>query len=214
MYKLVLYGLMILCFISLVLSALSILPYSVISLIESFLAITVVCYLSNAIFAKLFKVETNVESASISSFILFLLLLPLSSLLDLWFFVLAGVVAMASKYFLAIRKKHIFNPSAFSLVVIGLCGSGLGLWWVGSTAMLIPTAILGFLVLRKVKRFTMFGVFLASSMLSMSIFALFQGMSLYDVLSQAFLSGSIIFLGTIMLTEPFTTPPQKYSQII
>jgi hypothetical protein len=46
-----------------------------------------VCGVSNFALAKLFKVETNIESVWISVFILTLILSPITSVDDLWGFV-------------------------------------------------------------------------------------------------------------------------------
>lgn len=214
MYKLVLYGLQILALISIILGFAGVVSYSGISLLYSALVITIVCYTSNYLLARIFKVQENVESSSITAFILFFVLGPISSLSDIIIFVIVGVLAMASKYFLAIGKKHVFNPVAISIFIVGVFGSGVAYWWVGSSVLLIPTAILGFLILRKVKRFQMFFSFIASAVVSLSIVALFNNLNIFESLSANFLSGPLIFFGAIMFTEPFTTPPKRNLQII
>ncbi len=218
MYKLVLYGLMILCSISVGLGFMGVLSYSGLSLIYSILAITVACYTSNFVLGKLFSVETNVESSSITAFILFFVLSPITSLSNLYVVVIVGCIAMASKYFLAIEKKHLFNPAAVSVFVVGLFGSGIASWWVATSSLVIPVVILGFLVLRKLKRFQMFSVFVLASLVSIFVFNFSSlGNSLDNIgefLKITFLSGPILFLGTIMLTEPFTTPPTKNLRMV
>ncbi len=213
MYQLVLRGLQVLVAVSIIFSFLGILPYNGFLQIISFFVLTISCYSANFLFAKIFKVTTNVESSSISSFILFFVLLPIESLNDFWWVAGLGVLSQLSKYVLAIQKKHIFNPVAITVFIGGLLGSGLALWWVGSSVMIIPVIILGFLVLRKVKRFSLFLSFIFASVISLSIFGILNDLSVYDALSQAILSGPIIFFGTIMLTEPLTTPPSRKLQI-
>ncbi len=213
MYKLVLFGLLILSGISVLLSLFGLLYYNPLQMLGSFLLITTVCYLTNEIFARILKVQTNSESYFITALILFLTLLPVSSYSDLGWYVLAGIVAMASKYIFAINKKHIFNPAGVALVTLGLLGNGLASWWVGSMAMLFPTIVLGFLVLRKLKRFSLFFSFIVSVLLTTIAVAMYQGLNLNEVLAFTFLSGPIIFFGTIMLTEPMTTPPGRNLQI-
>ena len=214
MYRLMLNGLFVLVFVSVVFGFAGILPYGGISLLASFITLTVTCYVSNYIFSKIFKVQINIESSSITALILFFLLFPITKIADLPIFVLVGVLAMASKYILVIKKKHIFNPTAISIFIVGLFGSGVVSWWVGSSVMLIPVAILGFLILRKVSRFELFFSFLVVSLSAsvMSFLYLRHGVDLKDIL-QMFTSGPIIFLGAIMLTEPLTTPPTKKLQM-
>ena len=213
MYKLVLYGLFILAGISIVLGFLGQVSYGGLSLIYTFFTLTFVCYLSNEIFFFFFKVQTNVESSSITALILFFLVFPISTLSDVKIVALVGLVAMLSKYILVIKKKHIFNPAAVGILVLGFFGFGIGSWWVGSLAMLIPTAILGFLVLRKVRRFTMFFTFLAVAILSIFITRFTPTLDVVGLFKEIFTSWPIIFLGTIMLTEPLTTPPTKKLQV-
>lgn len=214
MYKLVLYGLMILTVIAICLGFAGVLPYSGLSLVYSMFAVTVVCYVSNEAFAKLFSVQTNVESSSITAFILFLVLSPIVSLSDLYLTVLVALMAMASKYVLAINKKHVFNPVAISIFIIGLFGSGIAIWWVATAWMLLPTAVLGFLVLRKLKRFQVFFTFVVVSLISIFAFNYSATLNILDFLKIVFLSGPILFFGSIMFTEPLTTPPTKKLQIM
>ncbi len=213
MYKLVLYGLQILTGISIVLGFLGHLPFSGTSLILSFLTLTVTCWATNTLFAKVLKVQTNVESYSISAFILYFVTFPLESFSDFRLLVLVAFIAMASKYLLAINKKHLFNPVAIALVILSLFGVGIGAWWVGSSVMFLPALILGFLVLRKLRRFTMFFMFFVVAVLSILYSGTSNGYLVSNILKEIFTSWPIIFFGTIMLTEPLTTPPTKHMQI-
>jgi len=212
MYRLVLYGLLVLAGISIIFGFTGILSYSGTSLIYSLLLIVAVCGVSNYLLAKLFKVQTNIESVWITAFILFFILFPISSWTDVWFYVLAGALAMVSKYFLAIQKKHIFNPAAVSVFLLGLFGVGVS-WWVGSSVMLIPVMIFGFLVLRKLRRFNLFFAFLLAGVISVFAVGLSHGSGFYEIFTSTFLSGPIIFFGSIMLTEPLTTPPTRKLQM-
>ena len=212
MYKLVLYSLQILTAFSILCGFLGFLPFSGFHLIFSALVITIVCYGTNYVLAKLFQVTTNVESSSITSYILFLILAPIATFSDLWTVVTICIVAMASKYIIAIHKKHIFNPAAIALVVIGLFGSGVAIWWVATPIMLPLVLICGLLIVKKVCRFELFFTFIFSSILSIFAFSFLRGagFSLVEVLT----AWPILYFGTIMLTEPTTTPPQKSMQII
>lgn len=214
MYKLVLYGLQILAGLSILLGFFGKLPFSGLSLVYSFLTLTITCWGTNTIFEKIFKVQTNVESYSITAFILFFITFPIESISDFKLLVIAGFIAMASKYLFAINKKHIFNPAGIALVFLSIAGYGISAWWVGSTILFIPTFILGFLVLRKVRRFSMFFAFLAASFVSISLFGVLNGTSLWGSVSTIFTSWPVLFLGSIMLTEPLTTPPTMKLQLV
>src|SRR3989344_3573443 len=225
MYRLILYGLAVITLIVFVLSFLGLISFSPLSLLFSLLTLWFVCFVTNQIFATLLKVQTNIESIWISAFILFLILFPIQSVSDVPIFLLVGFMAMASKYVLVWRKKHIFNPVAISVFVTSLFGFGIASWWVGSSVMLIPTLIFGFLVLRKVSRFELFFAFLGTAFLSLIVFGAsntgFQHMLgmpsrmfFMPIIIITLFSSPVIFLGSIMLTEPLTTPPNKKMQII
>ncbi len=214
MYRLVMHGLMTLAIISVAFGFMGGLSYGGFSLLISFLLITFVCYVTNMLISKIFNVQINTESSAISGLILFFILFPIHDISGALVSVLVGVVAMVSKYVLAIHKKHVFNPVAVAVFVVGLFGFGVGSWWIGSSIMLIPVAVFGFLVLRKVQRFEMFTSFLLTAILSISVVGFIQGSNIYEILRQVLLSGPILFFGAIMLTEPLTTPPTNTLQAI
>lgn len=192
MYKLVLYGLFLLVLYAVAFEG----PKILIQLFVLF----IVCYGVNVTLSKIFKMPMNAESSSITALILFFLIAPYASW---WIFVLAGVVSMVSKYVLVYKKKHIFNPAITAAFILWLCGVADFTWWVGSAYMLIPVLILGLLVVRKLRRFYLFLSFLVVAIL----------FNLNDVPS-LFLSWPLIFFGTIMLTEPLSTPPTHRLQIV
>lgn len=213
MYRLVLYGLVVLAALSLLLSIVGILSVSPIVLILSLVILTASCYISNSVLSRLFKAPVNTESNFITALILFFIISPTGSLTDYVLLSLAGVLAMASKYILAYKKKHIFNPAAFGTFAVGFLGLGAS-WWIGSEALFIPMLVVGFLVLRKIRKFTLFFSFLAPALVVMLIFGYTYGQPPIETIKFAFTSWPLLFLGTIMLTEPFTLPPSKKQQMI
>ncbi len=214
MYKLVSFGLTALAVIAVILGFVGVLPYGGISLICSLLILSIVCYGTNYVFAKAFNVQTNSESYIITAFILFFITFPPESLRGALLLAIVAFIAMASKYILAINKKHVFNPAAVSVFLVGIFGVSVVAWWVGSSVMFTPVAILGLLILRKLRRFQMFGSFLITAFVSVFLIGFSASGNLIDILSQVFLSGPMIFFGSIMLTEPLTTPPTKRLQIL
>lgn len=214
MYKTVLFGLVALALLSIIFSFFEIISFNAVDLIVSLILISTVSFLTNFLFSKIFKVDTNRESWLITSIILFLIVTPISEIADWKTVSLVAFIAMASKYILVIKKKHIFNPVAVALVVMGLFGSAISAWWIGSSVMLIPTIMIGFLILRKVQRFGMFSVYLISAVVSTLMVGVSNSIPVWDALSLSFLSGPILFFGAIMLTEPLTTPPSKKLQLV
>ena len=213
MYRLVFMGLTILAIIAVIFGFLGFLPYGGFNLLISALVLCLLCYGSNYTISKLFGVQTNYESSWITGLILFFVLFPVTSASDIPFFLLAPIIAMASKYFLAINKKHIFNPTAVSVFIIGLMGSGLGVWWIATISMLPFVLVLGFLVLRKTQKFSLFFSFFITAILS--IFVSFSGNgNILEIYKQILISWPIFFFGMIMLTEPLTSPPTLKLQML
>jgi ferredoxin-NADP reductase len=86
------------------------------------------------------------------------------------------------------------------------------IWWIGNPHMLVLTLIFGLMILRKLHRFQLFFVFLVASLILTSIIGVGHHISLSTSLETAFKSSPLIFLGTVMLTEPTTIPPGKRQQ--
>lgn len=214
MYRLVLYSLIALFLYAFVLSIFQLLTYSPVDLIVSLLVIAVTCVGFNYLLSKITKAPTNNESCYITALILFFILFPSLEVSNLVSLVVVSIVSMVSKYLLVINKKHIFNPAAISTVIVGLFTGGVTAWWGGSLELLPVLLVLGVLIVKKLKRFSMFFVFLLVSIISMSVTGAISGLTIDQIFSRLISSGVIIFLGTIMLTEPLTTPPTRKTQMV
>ena len=213
MYRLVLYYLIILLFIALIYTLIGTLPFSPLSLVISTLFILGVCWVTNKVFARAFNAPANVESVYISALILALIVSPAKSLPDYIFLFWASVLAMGSKYILAVNKKHIFNPVAVAVAITALASVGSASWWVGTGSML-PFLLLGFLIVRKIRRFDLVYYFFLSVLVTLFVFSIMQGLNLFSSLKDVLMSSSLFFFAFVMLTEPLTTPPTKKLQII
>ena len=131
MYRLVLYYLIFLLGVAMLLAFAGVLPYDPFALLFTIGVEVAICAITNAIFAKAFGVPANTESVYISALILALIITPLQSTHDLWFLGWSAVLAMASKYIVAINRKHLFNPIAFAVVLTYLTINQSASWWVG-----------------------------------------------------------------------------------
>jgi Na+-transporting NADH:ubiquinone oxidoreductase subunit NqrB len=205
--------------------------YSPWAIIFSASFITVICWISNRIFARAFNAPLNVESIYITALILALIIAPpsfifplssshsfieyLSSLLP--YFTLAiwtSVWAMASKFIFAIGKKHLLNPAAFAVALTALTTNQSANWWVGSAVMAPFVLVGGLLVVRKIRRFDLVLSFIFISVLSITTFSILGGsLNLPVTLERIFLETPLLFFAFIMLTEPLTTPPTKNLRI-
>lgn len=205
MYRLMLYYLAVLFFVSLVLSLFRLLPYSPFDFLFPGGYLLLICWASNQLFGKLFKVQPNFESQFITALILILIIGPLPLIPNLLFYSLAGIFAMGSKYIFAINKQHIFNPAAFGVVGTGIVLNQGASWWAGSM-YLLPFILIGGLVMtRKINRFNLVFSFLLSSSLFLVLFnkVTIQGLPAYII------NPGTLFFAFVMLTEPITSPADK-----
>lgn len=209
MYRLVLYILLTYVSATIAESFFGILPFSPISIFVSTVVFIFTCYISNKILSKIFKAQANVESSYITALILTLIVTPAVNPRDLFFIVLISVIAISSKYIISFRSKHIFNPAAIAVVISALLLSHPASWWIG-TASLFPFVIIGgILIVRKLRFENLVFSFLFVILVLTLVFTVLNGGNTLTVLNQIILYSSIIFMGTIMITEPQTLPPTK-----
>lgn len=212
MYKVVSYSLLALILQAFVMSALGFLPYTLTSLLFSLMAISLVGLGAHFVFQKVYDAPANIESTYISIFIAFLILAPASDVSRVLWSACAAFLIIASKYLIAHSHRHLFNPVALGVFIIGLMGSISVTWWVGSMYFLPTVVIAALLVIHKLKRYTLFFSYLIASLLTVVLFSLLRGGSITESLGQHILSWPLIFLGVFMLTEPLTTPPTRMLQ--
>lgn len=213
MYRLVLYYLLALLLVAAVLSSMGMLSFTPLALMWSGGVIVGVCWLTNKIFASAFGAPTNAESVYISAFILTLIITPSTSLATLSLLVWSSVWAMASKYIVAIRKAHLFNPAAFGVAICALALGQSASWWVGTGAMAPFVIIGGLLVVRKIQRFDMVLTFFIAALASIAGIAMIKGNDGLAIIQKALLHAPLLFFAFVMLTEPLTTPPTRALRI-
>ena len=212
MYRLVLYVLTVLVAGALVFSFFGWLPFSPIALGFSALTLVAVCWSVNTLFAWVWEVPANVESAYITALILALIVAPpsrgnLASGLALLFWV--AVWSMAAKYLFAWRGKHMFNPAALAVALTALTVNQSASWWVG-TRIMLPLALLGGLLLvRKLRRFQTVSLFLFSAL---AVIVMTSRLSAPVAVWRSFLDSPLIFFSAIMFTEPATCPTRRWSR--
>jgi ferredoxin-NADP reductase len=216
MYRLALYELIFLLIVAESLSYFGQLPF-----LPQFLALSIVYLLAvswvvNKAFAWAFRAPSNPESLYITALILALIIAPPSSYVDARFLILAGwaaALSTGSKYILAIGKKHLFNPAAFGVAATSLA-LGLGAsWWVGTGVMLPFVIVGGFLVIHKMRRLDLFWAFFIVALISIMARAVSVGGNVLASLNSGLVTAPLIFFASVMLTEPFTTPPSKLLRI-
>jgi glycine betaine catabolism B len=216
MYRLVLYYLIALVAAAIVFGAFGILPYSPLAIIVSTLIVIAACWLTNAALAKMFRVPANAESIYITGLILALIISPIAlkpfDLNSFGFLIAASLFAMASKYILAVRRKHIFNPAAIAIVITAFVFGQYASWWVGGNLPLFAFVVIGgLLVVRKIQRFDLVLSFAIAAVVSTIVTN--PGFDPFVTAEKALIHTSLLFFAFVMLTEPLTTPPTRKLRI-
>lgn len=214
MYRLVVYGLSLLSLVTFVFSITGSLDFSPAHMAASLIVIMTTGFATNQLLQRVLSIPANAESGLITCLILFFLVSPTGSVKDLFTAALVTIIAIASKFFIAFHGKHIFNPAAFGLVAVGLIGYGHASWWVGSIVLWPFTLVVGLLIMRKIRCSQIVLFFWAIAILVSSIIAMHNAIPLSENIKVLLLSSPLIFLSTIMLTEPSTMPPKRNKRLI
>lgn len=209
MYRLTLYGLIGIVTTAAIFGLLGWLPYHGLTIVLSALWLVGVCWLTNWSLAKIWRAPVHHDSAYISGLILTLIIVPYRSADDSGLFILAPVIAMASKYILAYHRQHVFNPAAYGVMLTALTIQKSASWWVGTDVMLPVVAIVGFLIVRKIRRWNVVFVFLATAFMVTMSYGLNRHVDILTVLIRTLTASPLIFFATVMLVEPQTMPPTR-----
>lgn len=218
MYRLVLWVLAVLAGYSLLLNVLGWLTFGLPEMIAHLVLCLGLTYASNRAIAALFHVRPHSESSLITGLLLYFLFWPTQfsaglQYLDLAGVALACVIASASKYALAWRGRHIFNPAAAGAFITGLTGLNIATWWAATPAMLwlvLPGVLL---VLFRVRKLLMATVFTVVAVSIIAAELLRTGMALGEALWQPIAQRPVLFFVGFMLTEPLTLPPRRWQQL-
>jgi len=214
MYRLVLYYLLALLVGAFVLAFFKIVPHDPMAIAFSSALILAVSWLTNRAFARIFAVPANGESVYITALILALILDPVaaSDPGGIGALVFASVWAMASKFILAVGRKHIFNPAALGVVLPALLLDHPATWWVGGNLALLPAVLIGgILIVRKLRRFDLVATFTLVAIAT--VLATAAPAHYATVLRETLLSSPLFFFAFVMLTEPLTAPTMRLPRL-
>jgi enediyne biosynthesis protein E5 len=135
---------------------------------------------------------------------------------DPWLHVLAGIIAISSKFVLRIDGKHIWNPAGFAIVVLLFTSGGIwispGAW--GSTVWF--AALIGFfaiLVLHAARRSDIAIFFLLTHAALLLARAWWLGDPLAIPIHQM-QSGALLIFAFFMISDPRTTPDSRLGRFI
>lgn len=225
MYRLVLASLGLLTLIALALAFAGLVVPDPLEILVSAVVLTLACGLTDLVAQSVLRMPRRLESSLITAAILLFVVRPTVEPLGLAGLVLAGVAASLSKYVLAWRGRHIFNPAATGatvLTIVGIWAPDLGAsaWWVGSPWLAGPVLVLGILLLARTERFAIVAVFwlVAAVVAFVRTTVQFQAagfpVDVPAVLVQVAFSSPFLFLGAFMLSEPLTLPPRRRQQFV
>ncbi len=161
--------------------------------------------------------RAHVESSIVTGLILALLMWPSTEPTALLALAGTGAVAGASKYVLAWRGRHLFNPAAVALVVAGLVAWPLlgvpgAAWWVATPSLLPVLAVVGIAVVARTRHVVPVVAYLLTGLAVVVPDLVSGGESVPAALLTALGSYPLLFAATIMLTEPLTLPPRRWQQ--
>lgn len=132
-----------------------------------------------------------------------------------WIGALAAVLAIASKYVIRVRGKHVFNPTNFGILATILLTGGA---WIapsqwGSAALLaFAIAALGLAVAGRARRLDIAMAFLGFHLGMKLLRVLFLGQRI-EVFEHQALSGAIILFAFFMISDPRSTPDARAARI-
>lgn len=212
MYRLLLYYLIALLAVAVVLSLFGQMHINPLDIVLTSLYLAAVCWVTNKVFAWGFDAPTNVDSSFITALILALIITPSSQAENLVFITAAGGLAIASKYVLAINRRHIFNPAAIAVVLTDLGAGDAASWWVGTAPMLPFVIIGGLLLVRKIRRWEMTLSFIGATFVATAVYTWLAHGNVVATLQKEVLSSAVFFAAFVMLTEPLTSPTTKGKQ--
>lgn len=223
MYRVVYLALAALAVIAFIVSLFGLVAPNPLELVVTLIVLAAVCVGADAAAQRLLKLPWRLESSLITAHILLFVLRPTLDLAALGGIAIAAAVASLSKYVLAWRGRHVFNPAAvgatvLTLLSIAVPALGASSWWVGTPVLAGPVIMLGALVLWRTEKLRVILVFLvvAVAVAVVCTSAQYQAAGIDVDVAAVFWpilwSSPFLFLGAFMLSEPLTLPPRRWQQ--
>ena len=213
MYKLLILYLSVILLGATVLSFFKVLAYNPLYLLLSTSLLVFFSWLFNYLMSYIFDAPVNPESSIITGLILALIITPTyQSFTSITFILAVTGLAMASKYILAIKERHLFNPAAVAVFLTSIGPKQSASWWVGSAALMPIVLIGGIILVRKIKREEMLIYYVVASLIVTTVYAVIDKSGVITSLKNAILTSPLLFLGFVMLTEPLTSPSNRKTQ--
>ncbi|QYH35456.1 FAD-dependent oxidoreductase [Salinibacterium sp. M195] len=213
MYKLVWISLAILSVAAITLAFLDLISPDPFALLASLPVAVGFSYLASGIGARIVRQRAHLESALITGLLVFFIMAPSLEPLGLLGIALASTIAGASKFLIAFRGRHIFNPAALGAYVFIFAPLGFPTWWVGTPLLQPLIVVAAFLILYRTRRLDLGLVFIVVAASIRIALTVAGGGTLTDALSFTFASSQLIFFVGFMLSEPLTLPPRRWQRL-
>jgi glycine betaine catabolism B len=221
MYRTVMLALVALAVIALAFSFAGLVGPRPLELVVTAVVLVLSCAVVDLVAQTLLRVPRRWESSAITAAILLFVVFPSTEPLYLVGIAIAGAAASLSKYLLAWRGRHIFNPAAVGAAVLTLLGVavpalGASAWWVGSPVMAAPVLVLGIVVLWRIEKLRVVALFwVVAVVVGVTRVAVTFGLDdVGTTVAQVAFSSPFLFLGAFMLSEPLTMPPRRWQQYV
>lgn len=196
-------------------------PFSVKAELVTLAVLLVASYASSRLLGLAWRVRPHGESAIITALLLFFLFWPSTDTVNLAWLAGTALLANATKYVLAWRGRHIFNPAAAGAFLVFLVQDLVGrdssinaTWWIAAEKLLPFVAIGAFLVLWRTRRLDIGLLFIALAGVLVVWGLDHGGMPVEDALKTTAYSFPIVFFAGFMLSEPLTLPPRRRQQLV
>jgi ferredoxin-NADP reductase len=216
MYMLVIIALAVLGVVAIVLSLLGWFNFGPLEILASAAVLIVVSHLSNWLIGRVFRVAPQTGSSLITALLLLFIFVPTIDPVGLGMLALAALAANATKYVLAVRGRHIFNPAAAGAFIVGMLPFLSGTfvtWWLGTAIMLPFTAVAAFLILFRTRKLLLGVTFIVVATLGWGVTSVINLGSFTDGMAFALLQYPAVFFAGFMLSEPLTLPPRRWQQL-
>ena len=188
--RLTMYGLVVACLgiiaaLAFFFAFFGIITPSPLQILVSLATVMTASYLTNGLLGLAFRTSPQLSSTAITALLLFFIFQPTLDLGQLGGIALAGAIAAASKYLLAFRRRHIFNPTAIAAVIVSISGLAFASWWVGTGPLLPFVAVGALAVLFRTRRLVMGGIYVVVATAITTAFALAGGIDVASALQFA-----------------------------
>lgn len=214
MYRLVLLCLAVLAVLAVLASFVHLVGQPPAALLATLVVSVGVSWLAGRLFGALARTPAYTPSALITGLLLFFIVFPTTAPGDLLVIAAVALVAAASKYLLVVGGRHVLNPAATGMFLVGLTGLGASAWWVATLFLLPFVVVFGLLVLIRMRMVRAGVLFVLVAVVLEVAGQIAFGATPNAALASALVSTPVLFVAGFMLTEPFTLPARTWQRMV